>query len=197
MKNGLTMFNIENSLIAISTLNDFIFCPYSIYLHNVFAGTDEDVYYALPQIKGKEAHSSIDTRTNTLGQRVIESLSVQSVKFGLYGIIDLYFQDTGELVERKNNLKTIFIGQIYQLWAQCISMQEMGYDVRMLSFYEITTRKRTPIDLPNEQDLLQFSDFLNRYRTIDLHSFKPLNANKCNHCIYCALCDKSTFENVY
>ena len=25
-----------NDLIAISTLNDFIFCPYSIYLHNVY-----------------------------------------------------------------------------------------------------------------------------------------------------------------
>ena len=26
------MFNAENDFIAISTLNDFIFCPYSIYL---------------------------------------------------------------------------------------------------------------------------------------------------------------------
>lgn len=47
------MFNAENDFIAISTLNDFIFCPYSIYLHNVFEGTDDDVFYALPQIKGK------------------------------------------------------------------------------------------------------------------------------------------------
>lgn len=29
-------------LIPISTLNDFIFCPYSIYLHNVYMETDED-----------------------------------------------------------------------------------------------------------------------------------------------------------
>ena len=27
--------------IAISTLNDFIFCPYSIYLHNVYMDADE------------------------------------------------------------------------------------------------------------------------------------------------------------
>lgn len=27
--------------ISISTLNDFIFCPYSIYLHNVYMETDE------------------------------------------------------------------------------------------------------------------------------------------------------------
>ena len=27
--------------IHISTLNDFIFCPYSIYLHNVYMESDE------------------------------------------------------------------------------------------------------------------------------------------------------------
>ena len=32
-----------NDLIAISTLNDFIFCPYSIYLHNVYMDADEDM----------------------------------------------------------------------------------------------------------------------------------------------------------
>lgn len=85
------MFNAENDFIAISTLNDFIFCPYSIYLHNVFEGTDDDVFYALPQIKGKEAHSSVDSKSNSLGRRVIESLSVQSLKFGLFGKIDLFF----------------------------------------------------------------------------------------------------------
>ena len=31
--------------IAISTLNDFIFCPYSIYLHYVYMETDESVYH--------------------------------------------------------------------------------------------------------------------------------------------------------
>ncbi len=29
--------------ISISTLNDFIFCPYSIYLHNVYMDTDTDI----------------------------------------------------------------------------------------------------------------------------------------------------------
>lgn len=106
------MFNAENDFIAISTLNDFIFCPYSIYLHNVFEGTDEDVFYALPQIKGKEAHSSVDSKSNSLGCRVIESLSVQSLKFGLFGKIDLFFLETGELVERKNILKNFYRSSI-------------------------------------------------------------------------------------
>ena len=46
--------------IAISTLNDFIFCPYSIYLHNVYMDTDEGLYHAIPQTRGKTAHQSID-----------------------------------------------------------------------------------------------------------------------------------------
>ncbi len=36
--------------ISISTLNDFIFCPYSIYLHNVYMEADETMYHATPQI---------------------------------------------------------------------------------------------------------------------------------------------------
>lgn len=39
-------------LIPISTLNDFIFCPYSIYLHNVYIDTDEGNYHAKPQTRG-------------------------------------------------------------------------------------------------------------------------------------------------
>ncbi len=32
---------MEEDYISISTLNDFIFCPYSIYLHNVYMESDE------------------------------------------------------------------------------------------------------------------------------------------------------------
>lgn len=41
-----------NDYIPLSTLNDFIFCPYSIYLHSVYMESDEDLYKATPQIKG-------------------------------------------------------------------------------------------------------------------------------------------------
>lgn len=48
--------------ISISTLNDFIFCPYSIYLHNVYMETDEGLYYATPQTHGRFAHETIDNK---------------------------------------------------------------------------------------------------------------------------------------
>ena len=58
--------------IAISTLNDFIFCPYSIYLHNVYMETDEGVYHATPQTRGRIAHETVDEkRTSNRSQGAI------------------------------------------------------------------------------------------------------------------------------
>lgn len=47
--------------ISISQLNDFIFCPYSIYLHNVYMETDEGLYHATPphQPNKKILHNSL------------------------------------------------------------------------------------------------------------------------------------------
>lgn len=54
---------MEEDYISISTLNDFIFCPYSIYLHNVYMDTDEGLFHAAPQTRGKIAHESVDNKT--------------------------------------------------------------------------------------------------------------------------------------
>lgn len=40
-------------------LNDFVFCPYSIYLHNVYMEADEDLFKAPPQTKGTIAHQGL------------------------------------------------------------------------------------------------------------------------------------------
>ena len=55
---------MDDDYISISTLNDFIFCPYSIYLHNVYMDTDTDVslYHAIPQTRGRIAHESVDNK---------------------------------------------------------------------------------------------------------------------------------------
>ena len=46
--------------ISISTLNDFFYCPYSIYLHNVYMESDDSVYHAVPQTRGRIAHEIVD-----------------------------------------------------------------------------------------------------------------------------------------
>lgn len=76
--------------ISISALNDFIFCPYSIYLHNVYMETDEGLYHATPQIKGKLAHEPIDNKTSSNRKNEILALPVMSEELGVMGKIDLY-----------------------------------------------------------------------------------------------------------
>ena len=71
--------------IPLSILNDFIFCPYSIYLHNVYMETDEDVYKASPQVKGSLAHSSIDNKTSSTRKTDLMSLPVYSDSLNIFG----------------------------------------------------------------------------------------------------------------
>lgn len=178
-------------------LNDFIFCPYSIYLHNVYMETDETLYHAPPQIRGKIAHKTIDNKTASNVKKDLQSLPVYSDRFKIMGKIDIYRDKDKLLIERKYQLKQIFKGQIYQLWAQYICLTEMGYEIKQLAFYEISTHKTIPIPLPNDNGIKEFSCFIETF-----HNFNPekpinINPNKCKHCIYCNLCDKTEEENVY
>lgn len=183
--------------IAISTLNDFIFCPYSIYLHNVYIESDESMYHATPQMQGKIAHKGIDQKTYSSKKDDITSLPVFSEKYGLIGKIDLLKQKEHLLIERKYQLKRIFQGQIYQLWAQYFCLTEMGYEVQKLSFYEISTNKMIPVELPTETQIEEFENFIKTFKNYDPASPITVNPSKCKHCIYNNLCDKTEVSNVY
>lgn len=183
--------------ISISTLNDFIFCPYSIYLHNVYMDADEGLYHAKPQTKGKMAHETVDKKTASNRAGELLSLPVYSSRYKLMGKVDVYRQNEKKLIERKYQLKQIFQGQIYQLWAQYFCLKEMGYEVNQLAFYEISTNKIIPVSLPNEQEEKQFSSFIDSFHRFDPSDVIIVNPNKCRHCIYCNLCDKTEEENVY
>lgn len=184
--------------IPISQLNDFIFCPYSIYLHSVYMESDEDVYKASPQVSGSNAHSTIDNRHASTRKEDIMSIPVYSEELGINGVIDIFKGQEHLLIERKNNLKQIFRGQVYQLWAQYFCLVEMGYHIEKIAFYEISTNKMLYQPLPTDRDKTELKSFIDRFR-----SYSPLttpfsiNPNKCRHCIYCNLCDKTTEENVY
>jgi len=67
--------------IAIATLNDYIFCPYSIYLHNVYIDTDEGMYKATPQIKGTLVHEGVDHKTSSTKKTDIFSIHVKTEIF--------------------------------------------------------------------------------------------------------------------
>ena len=91
--------------IPISLLNDFIFCPYSIYLHNVYVDTDTDMYHALPQIAGKNAHRAVDNKHTSTKATILEAMNIVSHQYQIFGKIDTFHCETGTLSERKK-LKT-------------------------------------------------------------------------------------------
>ena len=188
---------MEEDYISISTLNDFIFCPYSIYLHNVYMESDEGLYHATPQTRGRIAHETVDNKKASNRADDLQSLPILSEKYQLVGKIDLYRGKEKKLIERKYQLKNIYQGQFYQLWAQYLCMIEMGYEVKEIAFYEISTNKMIPVSLPTAEQLGQFQSFLRSYRTYNPEQLIPINSNKCRHCIYCSLCDKANEENVY
>lgn len=79
-----------NTYITISSLNDYLFCPYSLYLHNIYAETDDGIYHAKPQTQGKLAHISVDNKTASTRKGDLLSLPVYSEKYQLMGKIDIY-----------------------------------------------------------------------------------------------------------
>lgn len=79
-----------NDYIPLSTLNDFIFCPYSIYLHSVYMESDEDLYKATPQIKGTIAHQGVDEKKSSTRRSDIMSLPVYCDELGIIGYTILF-----------------------------------------------------------------------------------------------------------
>lgn len=49
--------------ILITQLNDFIFCPASIYFHNLYGNTDRMLFQSNKQINGTAAHEKVDNHT--------------------------------------------------------------------------------------------------------------------------------------
>ena len=177
--------------ILISMLNDFIFCPYSIYLHNVYMGGVDELVQDIPQARGKAIHSTIDENKYSTKRNEIAGLSVFSNELGVIGKIDLFKRNEKLLIERKYQLKTIYRGQIYQLWAQYFCMIELGYQIEHLAFYSFSTNKKFTITLPGKTGKDELINFIQEFKQYDPAKPIEININKCRYCIYKNLCDKT------
>ena len=104
--------------ILISQLNDFIFCPVSIYFHKLYGNLERRLYQGEKQIKGEYAHSSIDNKYYSTRKDVLQGVDIYSEELNLRGKIDIFDIKTGVLTERKNTIKTIYDGYVFQLYAQ-------------------------------------------------------------------------------
>lgn len=182
------------SYIPISFLNDFIFCPYSIYFHNLYYNNDTQIFHDTYQAEGKFAHQSIENKTYSTRKHILQNIEVYSEKYQLYGKIDIYDLQTHTLIERKKEIKQIYDGYIFQIYAQYFALTEMNYVVEHLQFYCITHNKKYPIPLPEQAPelLSKFEKLIEKIKTFDITKDKvTLNPNKCARCIYKNICDIS------
>ena len=185
-----------NDYIPLSYLNDFIFCPYSIYLHQIFDEGESATFSAAPQQRGKTAHTRIDSpKPKSKGMR---GIYVISDRLQLFGKIDVYYPDSKRLVEYKRHIKSIFKGFYYQIWAQYFCLTEMGFDVKSLELVSMVDKKKTALNLPGEAEFEELSSHVQAIMNFDPFSFgRDVNPNKCRHCIYSSLCDKTQEDHVY
>lgn len=184
--------DIMYSEILITQLNDFIFCPASIYFHMLYGNTERIMYQNTSQINGTAAHSAIDSKAYSSRKNILTSIDVYSEEFGLVGKIDMLDIDKGILMERKRTVKNIYDGYVFQVYAQCFALREMGYSVNKIIIHSLTDNKNYNIPLPEENPAMmkKFKDTIKQMHEFQLDGFIQENSEKCRHCIYEPACDR-------
>ena len=185
-----------DDIIIISNLNDFIFCPASIYFHKLYGSQDNLTYQSSYQINGSKAHESVDNSSYSTKKSIITALDVYSDKYKLSGKIDIYDMEKQLLIERKKHISKIYDGYVFQLYAQYFAMLEMGYIINSLEIRSLDDNKKYKIALPNEDDAMfkKFENLISEIRTFDLENYNQDNIEKCKHCIYEDACDRSLYR---
>ncbi len=179
------------SYIQISKLNDFVFCPMSLYFHSFYEDYSQKIYHQKAQTEGKMKHENIDRGTYSTAKRYLQGTAVYSCKYNLMGKIDIFDQETGFLIERKNKVKKIYDGYKFQLWAQMFCLEEMGFEVKKLFVHSLSDNKRYEVEKPKGIDEFQFGQMIKQMENFDLLNFnRKANLNKCTKCIYCELCNQ-------
>ena len=170
--------------IQLSKINDFLFCPLSLYLHTMYEDFDARQYHEVAQVAGKLVHQNIEDGAYSSAKRFIQGMNVYCERYNIAGKIDIYDQKEKSLIERKNRIKTIYLGYKYQLYGQYFCMREMGYEVRKLFLHSLADNKRYEVVLPNSEETAAFEKVLERMR-----NFGPDDIT--NHsCLHCA-------DNIY
>ncbi|MCA9369316.1 type V CRISPR-associated protein Cas4 [Candidatus Woesebacteria bacterium] len=178
-----------HSYIQLSKLNDFLFCPYSVYLKSIYDGFKSDTYHATPQKRGKIHHKAIDEGTYSSSTRYLQGLSVYSEKYNIAGKIDIYDTEKKALVDRKYKVKAVYDGHRFQLFGQYFCMAERGYEVEKLFLHSLSDNKRYEVALPEGIWLEKFEQLVVRMQNPENYEKDPdVTIEKCQNCIYSVLC---------
>lgn len=178
--------------IIFTNLNDFIFCPASIYFHNLYGNQSTITYQSSAQINGTEAHSTIDSGSFSTKANIMTAVEVYCEKYNLVGKIDVYDTASCILTERKNKVVNIYDGYVFQLYAQYFALCEMGYFVKKLRIHSLMDNKNYDVKLPSEDpDMLnRFEEVIMDMKEFDITNFVQTNKEKCRNCIYEPACDR-------
>lgn len=184
--------------VLITNLNDFVFCPASIYFHALDCDTEKLTYRDECQINGTKAHEKSDSGMYSDRTGVMQAVSVFSQRYGLIGKIDVFDSKSGVLTERKKRISTVYDGYVFQLYAQCFALREMDYEVASLRLYSMDDNKSYDVKLP-ENDLSMLNKFecvVEAIKSFDFDGFVQDNPLKCVKCIYEPLCSYSQDKQV-
>ncbi len=181
--------------LTITQINDFIFCPRSLYFGNIFRQSEAtECFHATPQTRGTMAHSHVDDGSYSSRKDILSGITVYCEKYNLLGKIDIFEVSTGTLTERKYSVTNIYDGFRYQLYAQAFALEEMGYHVQRLRIHAMKDNRNYEIPLPSPEEILAFERTLNAMKNYTVEDNFTPNVNKCRHCIYHALCELHSLE---
>lgn len=177
------------SYIQISKINDFVFCPKSIYLHGIYDSFNEKTYHGSAQNIGKLNHKNIEEKSYSTAKNFLQGIEIYSEKYNIAGKIDIYNSEKKALIERKTKITKIYDGYKYQLYAQYFCLTEMGFNVEYLFLHSLQDNKRYTISLPDAEETKKFEEIIDKINKFNLLKDK-INANnaKCEKCVYSNLC---------
>lgn len=175
---------------TMTQLNDFIFCPRSLYYSGIYKNTGSvELYHQAPQLNGKAAHAAVDEARYSTRKDVLQGVTVYCEKYRLVGRIDTFDISSGELTERKNSITAVYDGFRYQLFGQYFALTEMGHEVKSMRLYSLKDNIVYPVSIPDARQVEDFERVLRAMVDWTPDRGFATNPKKCGACIYSALCD--------
>lgn len=177
-------------IIAISALNQYVFCPRRCALMNVDGIWSDNEHTA----KGTILHKNTDTRgyENIGGAKVLRALPLYSKKYGLSGKADIVEIHKSEIVpvEYKKGKRRKFENDNVQLAAQALCLDEMfEQKIKRGFIYHASSKKRREVIIDEKLrgetlEIIEKVRELIQMEIIPKADFKP----RCNGCSLYGIC---------
>ena len=182
--------------IPITAINDFLFCPKSLYWGNIARRSlAKDSYQESAQKAGTLSHGNVDSGRYSTRKTVFSGFPVYCEKYGLMGVIDVYDSGSGTIIERKRTVRAVWEGFRMQVFAQALSLMESDFPVKRIKIHSLTDNRTYDVGLPARQDVDRLEEILGEMRSFSpWDEFDP-DRKRCPRCPYRHLCDSFEGED--